>query len=221
MGRNHKMLKRLFSKNLPGFTMIELAIVLMVMGIIAGAVFKGQDLLEAAKVRAVLNDFNRFKTAVTHYQETYSALPGDDPYASNYFGVDVPSGNGDGIIAGDSEERSFWVHLFKAGYISSDKTPSSKFGGRYSVISNPTDQMPGNWLQLGKENGSKANGGLFTPRQAQLLKSKAEDGGSSISPSEGTLRVIEGAGIPAGLCVQGGHLNLSVTAPVCVVLMAF
>lgn len=221
MGRNHKMLKRLFSKNLAGFTMIELAIVLMVMGIIAGAVFKGQDLLEAAKVRAVLNDFNRFKTAVTHYQETYSALPGDDPYASNHFGVDASSGNGDGIIAGDSEERSFWVHLFKAGYINSDKTPSSKFGGRYSVISNPTDQMPGNWLQLGKENGSKANGGLFTPRQAQMLKSKAEDGGSSISPSEGTLRVIEGAGIPAGQCVQGGHFNLSVTAPVCVILMAF
>jgi prepilin-type N-terminal cleavage/methylation domain-containing protein len=219
--KNPKMLKKLFSKNLPGFTMIELAIVLMVMGIIAGAVFKGQDLLEAAKVRAVLNDFNRFKTAVIHYHETYGALPGDDPHASYHFGSDVANGNGDGIVAGDSEERGFWVHLFKAGYISSDKIPSSKFGGRYGVVSNPTDQMPGNWLQLGKENGTKANGGLFTPRQAQLLKSKAEDGGSSVSPLEGILRVIEGAGIPAGQCIQGRHFNLSVTAPVCVVLMSF
>eukprot|EP01037_Dinobryon_pediforme_P014685 gene14684-14809_t len=69
----------------------------------------------------------------------------------------------------------------------------------YGVVSNPTDQMPGNWLQLGKENGAKANGGIFTPRQAQLLKSKAEDGGSSVSPLEGILRVIEGAGIPAAI----------------------
>lgn len=221
MGRNHKMLKKLLSKNLPGFTMIELAIVLMVMGIIAGAVFKGQDLLESAKARAVLNDFNRFNTAVTHYQETYSALPGDDPFASNHFGTDVPNGNGDGIIAGDSEERGFWIHLFRAGYLSSDKIPSSKFGGRYSVVSNPTDQMPGNWLQLGKENGSKSNGGLFTPRQAQILKRKAEDDGSSIGPSDGILRVMEGAGIPPGQCIQGGRFNLSVTAPVCVILMSF
>jgi prepilin-type N-terminal cleavage/methylation domain-containing protein len=216
-----KMLKKLFSKNLPGFTMIELAIVLMVMGIIAGAVFKGQDLLEAAKIRAVLNDFNRFKSAITHYQETYSALPGDDPNASNHFGTDVVGGNGDGIVSGDSEEKAFWVHLFKAGYLSSDKAPSSKFGGRYSVVSNPAERMSGNWLQLGKENGSKANGGLFTPRQAQMLKSKAEDGGSSIGPSEGTLRVIEGSGIPAGQCIQGGRFNLSVSTPVCVVLCSF
>jgi prepilin-type N-terminal cleavage/methylation domain-containing protein len=215
------MTKKLFAKSLPGFTMIEIAIVLMVMGIIAGAVFKGQDLLEAAKVRAVLNDFNRFKLAVVNYQETYGAFPGDDPHASDHFGSDGIDGNGDGMIVGESEEHNFWVHLFKAGYLSSDKIPSSKFGGRYSVVFGPTDQIPGHWLQLGKENGARANGGLFTPRQAQMIKSKAEDGGSSVNPSEGTLRVIEAAGIPAGQCIHSGHFNLSVTAPVCVILCSF
>lgn len=201
--------------------MIELAIVLMIIGILAGAVFKGQDLLESAKLRSVLNDFNRFKTAVVHYHETYNALPGDDPFANNHFGSDIPNGNGDGMVSGDSEERSFWLHLFKAGYLNSDKPLSSKFGGRYSVVANPKDGISGNWLMLGKENGSKSDGGLFTPRQAQLLKSKAEDGGSSVSPSEGILRIIEGTGIPAGQCVQGGHFNLSVNAPVCIALMGF
>lgn len=201
--------------------MIELAIVLMVMGILTGAVFKGLDLLESAKLRSVLSDLNRFKTAVVHYHETYNALPGDDPFASTHFGADIPNGNGDGMVTGDAEERSFWLHLFKAGYLSSDKPLSSKFGGRYSVVANPRDGMQGNWIMLGKENGSKSDGGLLTPRQAQLLKSKAEDGGASISPLEGTLRVTEGAGIPAGQCVQGGHFNLSVNAPVCIALMGF
>ena len=205
------------TRALPGFTLIELAIVLMVMGIIAGAVFKGQDLLETAKIRAVLTDLNRFQTATMHYHETFGTLPGDDPRATDHFGSDVSNGNGDGLIR-DAEAKAFWIHLSKAGYLTTDKAPSSKFGGRYSVVSNPTEKMPGNWLQLGKESGDKANGGLFTPRQAQLLKNKADEGGSSISPSEGSLRVMEGEGISPGQCVQGDHLNLSVSSPVCIIL---
>jgi prepilin-type N-terminal cleavage/methylation domain-containing protein len=208
-----------YQKTLPGFTLIELAIVLMVIGLIAGAIFKGQDLLESARVRSVLNDVNRFRLAINMYQETYGALPGDDTKASIHFGASIPNGNGDGIIR-DQEKTYFWQHLNKAGQLSNDTAPTSKLGGRYSVTYQPNEDSPGHWLQLGKENGDNANGGLLTPKQAQMLKSKAEEGGN-LNPKQGSIRFIEGNGITAGQCVQDDHLNLGVDSPVCVMLAAF
>lgn len=204
------------ANSLSGFTIIELAIVLMVIGIITGAIFKGQDLLEAAKIRAVLNDFNKIKIAITHYQETFSALPGDDSMASKRFGGGTVSGNGNDIID-SSEEPLFWQHLYKAGFLSSEKALSSKFGGRYSIIHNPSDKLSGHWIQLGKDTSVGANGALLTPKQAQILKAKA-DGGSTTSAFEGSIKVMEGAGVSKGQCIQGEQLNLTVDAPVCIVL---
>ncbi len=202
--------------NSSGFTIIELAIVLMVIGIITGAIFKGQDLLEAAKIRSVLNDFNKIKIAVTHYQETFGSLPGDDPMANKRFGSSIASGNGNGFIE-TQEESLFWQHLYKAGFLNSEKALTSKFGGRYSIIHNPSDKLLGHWIQLGKETSSGANGALLTPKQAQILKAKA-DGGSTISALEGSIKVMEGAGVSKGQCVQGDQINLTVDAPVCIAL---
>ncbi len=217
MVRNQQLSTKVRLK-VPGFTLVELAIVLLVMGMIAGAIFKGQDLIESARIRSILNDFNRFRLAVVMYQETYGMLPGDDNHASAHFGGEVTNGNGNGIINYE-EEQTFWQHLNKSGQLSSANPPTSKLGGRYKVVYQPTPQWPGHWLQLGKENGSTLEG-ILTPKQAQLLKSKAEDNGN-LNPTQGAIRFMEGAGVPKGQCVQGDHLNLEVDAPVCVVLAAF
>lgn len=198
---------------IPGFTLIELAIVLVVIGIIAGAVIKGQDLMESAKIRSVMNDINRFRLAITMYQETYGALPGDDAKASIHFGDGVTNGNGDGKIEND-EVNAFWQHLNKAGQLSSPTAPTSKLAGKYSVVFQPNENCPGHWLKLSKENG-----GLLTPKQAQSLKSKAEEGGD-LDPKQGSIRIIDGAGAD-NQCVKDGRLNLSLDSPVCVVLAAF
>lgn len=192
--------------------------VLMIIGIIAGAVFKGQDLLESAKVRATLSDFNRYKMAVMFYQETYGALPGDDSEAQSRFGTDVSNGNGNGLIQGN-EAAYFWVHLFKAGQVSSDKSPASKLGGKFSVVSDPTSQMSGNWLMLGKENGENADGALLTPKQAQMLKIKGDEGNTK--PDEGVFRVTEGKGVSSGQCLRDHQFNLSNSAPACIILLQF
>lgn len=207
------------NKPLSGFTIIELAIVLMVMGIITGAIFKSQDLLEAAKIRSVLNDFNKIKVAFTHYHETFGALPGDDSLAGNRFGSSVANGNGNSTIE-SSEESLFWQHLYKAGFLNSEKVLTSKFGGRYSIVHNPHDKLPGHWIQLSKEIGSTANGGLLTPKQAQILKSKADGNGAASLALEGSIKVIDGSGSSKGQCVQGNQINLSVDTPVCIVLTA-
>lgn len=210
-------LKRHFA----AFTLIEMAIVLMIIGMIAGAIFKGQDLLEAAKARAILNDFNHFRMAIQSYQETYGALPGDDPMASQRFSQ-VNNGDGDGII-GISENINFWQHLYQAGQVSQPKAPTSKFGGKYSVVYKPFEGFDGRWLMLGKEmlNGSIANGGLLTPKQAQMIKSRADDGLYATNPTLGSIRVTEGAGISKGQCVRNNFLNLDTKAPVCIILMGF
>ncbi len=208
-----------FTTELPGFTLIELAIVLLVMGMIAGAVFKGQDLIESARIRSVVNDFNRFRLAVVMYQETYGMLPGDDSRASVHLGSSVTSGNGNGIID-KQEQDAFWDHLHKSGNLNSPTSPSSKMGGRYTAVYQPTEQLPGHWFQLGKENGSTTNGPLLTPKQAQYLKSKAEEGGN-LNPTQGTIRFIEGEGVTKGQCVRENHLNLEVDSPVCIVLASF
>ncbi|MCX7337833.1 MAG: prepilin-type N-terminal cleavage/methylation domain-containing protein [Alphaproteobacteria bacterium] len=212
-------LKNLRHQTLPGFTLVELAIVLMVIGMIAGAVFKGQDLLESAKVRSVVNDFNRFKMAVSLYHETYGALPGDDDKATVHFGADAHDGNGNGIIDG-AEVGYFWEDLAKAGQLPSALPPTSKFGGKYSIVHQPDAQSHGHWIQLGKENGNTANGGLLTPKQAKMLKSKMDEGEDAIDPSKGSLKVIDGTNT-SGKCIKDGRLDLSVKTPVCVVLAQF
>jgi prepilin-type N-terminal cleavage/methylation domain-containing protein len=205
------------SQPIPGFSLIELALVLIIIGIIVGAVFKGQDLLEAARLRAVMNDINTYRTAVFLYQETFNAFPGDDPEATLHFGNSIGHGNGNGIIDGN-EATLFWQHLAKAGHISQGVPPTSKIGGKFTVKANPKEGFPGNWLMLGKETGTNEvnDGPLLTPKQAMTLKAKADDG----NPAAGTIRIIEGAGVLPGQCVTvDGHLNLLNPNPACILLV--
>ncbi|MFX5476849.1 hypothetical protein ABTD55_23280, partial [Acinetobacter baumannii] len=80
----------------------------IIIGLIAGAVLKGQDLLETAKMRSVLSDISRYRLAVYLYQETYGALPGNDKNASTRF-KDVLDGTGSGKLESDQEKQQFWV----------------------------------------------------------------------------------------------------------------
>jgi prepilin-type N-terminal cleavage/methylation domain-containing protein len=77
-----------------GFTLIELSIVLVIIGLIIGGVLVGQDLIRAAGVRATISQIEQYNTAVNTFMEKYGYLPGDikDPDASN-FGL-PPRGSG-------------------------------------------------------------------------------------------------------------------------------
>lgn len=191
-----------------------MSIVLVVIGIIAGAVFKGQELLESAKLRSVAQDFQHYALAVSMYQETYQALPGDDPKANVYF-ANTQNGDGNGQI-NEGEAVLFWQHLGKASIINSDTAPSSKLGGRYTVVFQPAADMPGHWLMLAKEGGT----GLLTPKQAQALKNKIDQGTNATNPSQGQLVVKDAPGA-VGRCVSNGHLNLEITTAECVVYYKF
>jgi prepilin-type N-terminal cleavage/methylation domain-containing protein len=117
-----------------GFTLIEMSIVLVIIGIIAAGVSGASSLIEAAKLRSVMSDVNRFKLAIDEYQLKYQALPGDHSEASKFFVTEniIYDGNGDGIITNSTTSQEFaklWNHLTLAGLLEDGANVNKYFKG--------------------------------------------------------------------------------------------
>lgn len=109
-----------------GFTLVELAIALMVIGLLIGGVLKGQELIENARVTQTIRQIKSYDAATLIFRNTYSALPGDIKRPNR-----IPNcteelcnigGNGNGKVrdsmSDDSiEHQNFFTHLTKAGMI--------------------------------------------------------------------------------------------------------
>lgn len=131
-----------------GFTLIELSIVLVIIGLLVGGVLVGQDLIRAAGVRATISQIEKYNTAVKTFQDKYGALPGDlNASVASQFGFvargTLPGqGDGNGVIQGregaasgnlqDGEPAVFWVDLSQAGLVD----------GGFSTATMATDTVP-------------------------------------------------------------------------------
>ena len=107
-----------------GFTLIEIAIVLVIIGLLLGGVLKGQELINTARVRALNNSVDGITAAWFSFQDRYRAFPGDylaSKAAVNLKGV-TAGGNGNGQVAIGAETGLVWVHLQAAGYITGGYT---------------------------------------------------------------------------------------------------
>ena len=69
-----------------GFTLVEIAIVLVIIGLLLGGVLKGQELINSAKVKNFINDFKTVPLFIYGYQDKYRALPGDDRDVATHLG---------------------------------------------------------------------------------------------------------------------------------------
>jgi len=114
-----------------GFTLIEIAIVLVIIGLLLGGVLKGQELIQSARVRNLASMQDGVKAAFFGFQDRFRALPGDYTLAStNIANVAATSnGNGNGMIrvitAGAEtidENIAAWEHLSKSGFINGSYT---------------------------------------------------------------------------------------------------
>jgi prepilin-type N-terminal cleavage/methylation domain-containing protein len=136
-----------------GFTLVEIAIVLVIIGLLLGGVLKGQEMIENAKIKNVINDLKGVSAAYYSYQDKYKAVPGDDAAASTRF-TGADNGGGDGAITGlytavdapavAAESNNFWQHTRMAGLLSGVATaaaalpPQNAAGGLLGVQSQVT-----------------------------------------------------------------------------------
>ena len=214
-----------------GFGLVEIAVTLVIIGLMIGGVLKGLDLIESARLKTVLSQVNDYRLAVSSFIDRYDALPGDYHEAKDYIDSDLKNGNNSGTIDGDgldvaSEALSFWSHLSRSNLISRPGTPPNsgnagfgkgappaKIGGGFTIQYRPAEDMPGHWFVLGEENGSKNDKSSLTPLQAMNLDKKADNG----DPNSGRIRVKEGSDTLKGKCITGGKYNTQTTEKACIV----
>lgn len=158
-----------------GFTLVEIAIVLVIIGLLLGGVLKGQELINSAKVKNIANDLRAVSTFVYAYQDKFKALPGDDQNAKNHVGAAATEHGtkcsptqaspcaGDARINGNwnatatSESFLFWQHVRMANLASgtTDTTsgeylPRNADGGPLGITGDPvfsgTPAWPANFF---------------------------------------------------------------------------
>ncbi len=139
-----------------GFTLVELAIVLTIVGLLIGGILKGQQLIANAKVTAQMASFKSVEAALTTFVDQYAAVPGDMLTAQTRIpGCVAPCANGPGtgqlgaaatyatVWATGSAGNNvmFWVHLSKAGLLAGIPGTAATFGQATSGL--PTGKIGG------------------------------------------------------------------------------
>lgn len=194
---------------LDAFSLIEISIVLTIVGVMLGAIFQGQELLDSAKIQSVVSEYQKINLSIHSYKESYGYFPGDDPKATQRFSDISSNGNGNHIID-EAEADLVWQHLKASGNSENSTSPSSRFGGSFSIIHNPDPSLQGHWIKLSNPNGT----GILTPKQAQKLKTKI-DGNNSVF-TEGYLQIKDDG---TQECIKSGSLNANSTKSSCITYM--
>jgi prepilin-type N-terminal cleavage/methylation domain-containing protein len=149
-----------------GFTLIELSIVLVIIGLIVGGILVGQNLINAASVRAQITQIEKYNRAANTFYGKYGYLPGDIPAGvATQFGFaargNIPGqGNGDGVLQGlcqygwseaGGETAMFWVDLSTARLIDDSLSTATATG---APASNVTGSGVANYMPNAKMNSA-------------------------------------------------------------------
>jgi prepilin-type N-terminal cleavage/methylation domain-containing protein len=143
------------------FSLVELSIVLVILGLLIGGILSGQALIRAAELRSVSTEYQKYVTATQTFRDKYFALPGDMANAGKFWGYANTAGaggvcadsaantgtgtltcdgNGNGTVGStitgseNFERFRFWQHLANAGLIEGTYTGITNSGGTLKAV---------------------------------------------------------------------------------------
>lgn len=136
------------------FTLIELSIVIVIIGLLVAGVLTGKDLIRASELKTAVNEVIKYKSALQQFDTLYSGLPGDITDATSYWSTSA-NGDGNGQIAPETSNEAFRAmqQLALANLIDGTYSGTSKNGGASDVLVPSTNNVSGNIGAL-KINGA-------------------------------------------------------------------
>jgi prepilin-type N-terminal cleavage/methylation domain-containing protein len=175
-------MNRMNRMNTSAFSLVELSIVLVILGLLTGGILTGQSLIKAAELRAISTEYNNYVSAIYTFRSKYFALPGDMSNAEDFWGTmatgtcpDATAGTGTQTCNGDgdgevtqnaaadgqsSEGYQFWKQLSNAGLIEGNYTGVSGAEGREDDELN--ENVPASrWARAGWNIEDNVGGGQF------------------------------------------------------------
>lgn len=192
-----------------GFSFVELSMVLAVIGLLVGAIMVGQQVLDAARLKAVVSEVQTLKTATGQFQTLYNGFPGDIADATDYWSG-ATNGDANGEIAPEPSNEAFQAlsQMALAGFLNGSYTGTwgsafdignnvmkSKLerGGMLYVRccgTNTNDDSTLGFLNnvtvFSGANSNTQRGGVVTPEEAKSIDLKSDDG----SPDSGSIGAI-------------------------------
>ncbi len=185
-----------------GFTLVEIAIVLVIIGLLLGGVLKGTELIENSKVKRAVSEINGIAAGYYSYLDRYKTKPGDDgpnlaaltARGGEWANV-TEFGGSNGVLtanrnqawnaAAGTEHGAFWQHLRAAGFITGDASaigasaqPRNAFGGLVGVVSQAVN---------GNLQGLKVCMSLVPGKSALAIDTQLDDGNGATGRTRATL----------------------------------
>ncbi len=182
-----------------GFTLVELAIVIVIIGLITGGVLGASSLINSSKRNKVLSESSGFNTSIKAFYLEYNALPGDMRDADSYWPAVTSNGNNNRRIdytadfMNTSEEHLAWQHLSLAEILPQsytgtggdiDSIPESEIDGYYRIgYQNDVYNISTTMISLNRVDTSldtgKPNGPAISLKNLVAIDKKADDGKAS------------------------------------------
>jgi prepilin-type N-terminal cleavage/methylation domain-containing protein len=211
-----------------GFTLLEIAIVLVIIGLLLSGVLKGQELITSARVRNLISQQDGVKTAFFGFEDRYRAVPGDYSQAGvniNCGATVCLQGNGNGRIEAGTggaihEEILAWQHLTAAGFLLGSYTMANSGVSVPDESNNARNFYTGVYLELVFDNnwGPVGNavskhhlntGGLLPVEILAEVDRKIDDGRPYSGAFQFTAYALAGDVPPdPATCVTGAEWNI-------------